>query len=58
MKTCVKKSSLCSQDEYFDQTSQQCFKYKFITSPYLENLVYTKSDFNDYVKLYEQRVAA
>ncbi len=59
LKTCVKKASLCnSQFEYYDQQSQQCIKYNFITSPYLENLVYTKGDFNEYIKLYQQRVAA
>ena len=57
VKVCVKKASLCSEVERFDEGTQQCVKVKFITSPYLENLVYTSGDFKEYIALYESRVA-
>ena len=57
VKRCVKKSSLCTEFEKYDEATQQCIKFNYITSPYLENIVYTSGYFKDYIALYESRVA-
>ncbi len=57
MRQCVKKSSVCTEFQRYDAKTQQCVQLNFITSAYLENLVYTSGDFKDYIALYESRMS-